>query len=277
MTDVKRPKSWTIAFSLVSIAYLFPILLVIINSFKAKVYISDSPFSLPTAETFVGLDNYTRGVEQTDFLKVFVTSLVITLGSAFWILLCTSMAAWWIVRVNNKFAKFLYFAFLLNLVVPFQMVMFTLSWFTDYLGLGNPIGLWVVYLGFGAGLAVFIFTGFVKSIPLELEEAAIIDGCGTVRTFFQVVLPVLKPAVMTVAILEIMWLWNDYLLPYLTLDLKKWKTIPVAVQYLKGGYGAVDMGAMMAVLVLAMIPVVLFYITSQRQIIQGVIAGAVKG
>lgn len=277
MTDVKRPKVWTIIFAMVSIAYLFPIILVIINSFKAKVYISDAPFSLPTAETFVGLDNYTRGIEQTDFLKVFVTSLVITLGSAFWILLCTSMAAWWIVRVNNKFAKFLYFAFLLNLVVPFQMVMFTLSWFTDYLGLGNPIGLWVVYLGFGAGLAVFIFTGFVKSIPVELEEAAIIDGCGTVRTFFQVVLPVLKPAVMTVAILEIMWLWNDYLLPYLTLDLKNWKTIPVAVQYLKGGYGAVDMGAMMAVLVLAMIPVVLFYITSQRQIIQGVIAGAVKG
>lgn len=277
MTDVKRPKVWTIVFAMVSIAYLFPIILVIINSFKAKVYISDAPFSLPTAETFVGLDNYTRGIEQTDFLKVFVTSLVITLGSAFWILLCTSMAAWWIVRVNNKFAKFLYFAFLLNLVVPFQMVMFTLSWFTDYLGLGNPIGLWVVYLGFGAGLAVFIFTGFVKSIPVELEEAAIIDGCGTVRTFFQVVLPVLKPAVMTVAILEIMWLWNDYLLPYLTLDLKNWKTIPVAVQYLKGGYGAVDMGAMMAVLVLAMIPVVLFYITSQRQIIQGVIAGAVKG
>lgn len=277
MTDTKRPALWTAFFTLVSIAYLFPIVLVVINSFKGKVYISDNPFSLPTSESFVGIQNYIDGIAKTDFLAAFGWSLVITIGSAFWILLCTSMAAWWIVRANNVYAKVLYFAFLLNLVVPFQMVMFTLSWFTDYLGLGNPIGLWLVYLGFGAGLAVFIFTGFVKSIPLELEEAATIDGCGTVRTFFQVVLPVLKPAVMTVAILEIMWLWNDYLLPYLTLDLKKYKTIPVAVQYLKGGYGAVDIGAMMGVLVLAMIPVVIFYITSQRHIIQGVIAGAVKG
>lgn len=277
MTDTKRPALWTVLFTLIAIAYLFPIVLVVINSFKGKVYISDNPFSLPTSESFVGIQNYIDGIAKTDFLAAFGWSLVITIGSAFWILLCTSMAAWWIVRTNNVYAKVLYFAFLLNLVVPFQMVMFTLSWFTDYLGLGNPIGLWLVYLGFGAGLAVFIFTGFVKSIPLELEEAATIDGCGTVRTFFQVVLPVLKPAVMTVAILEIMWLWNDYLLPYLTLDLKKYKTIPVAVQYLKGGYGAVDIGAMMGVLVLAMIPVVIFYITSQRHIIQGVIAGAVKG
>lgn len=277
MTDTKRPALWTVLFTLIAIAYLFPIVLVVINSFKGKVYISDNPFSLPTSESFVGIQNYIDGIAKTDFLAAFGWSLVITIGSAFWILLCTSMAAWWIVRANNVYAKVLYFAFLLNLVVPFQMVMFTLSWFTDYLGLGNPIGLWLVYLGFGAGLAVFIFTGFVKSIPLELEEAATIDGCGTVRTFFQVVLPVLKPAVMTVAILEIMWLWNDYLLPYLTLDLKKYKTIPVAVQYLKGGYGAVDIGAMMGVLVLAMIPVVIFYITSQRHIIQGVIAGAVKG
>ncbi|MSS84210.1 carbohydrate ABC transporter permease [Actinomycetaceae bacterium WB03_NA08] len=277
MTDTKRPALWTVLFTLIAIAYLFPIVLVVINSFKGKVYISDTPFSLPTSESFVGIQNYIDGIAKTNFLAAFGWSLVITIGSAFWILLCTSMAAWWIVRANNVYAKVLYFAFLLNLVVPFQMVMFTLSWFTDYLGLGNPIGLWLVYLGFGAGLAVFIFTGFVKSIPLELEEAATIDGCGTVRTFFQVVLPVLKPAVMTVAILEIMWLWNDYLLPYLTLDLKKYKTIPVAVQYLKGGYGAVDIGAMMGVLVLAMIPVVIFYITSQRHIIQGVIAGAVKG
>ena len=187
------------------------------------------------------------------------------------------MTAWWIVRVDNKYAKFLYLIFLFNLVVPFQMVMFTLSWFADYLGLSNPIGIWVVYLGFGAGLAVFIFTGFVKGIPRELEEAALIDGCGTVRMYFQVVLPILKPAMVTVAILEIMWLWNDYLLPSLVLDLRNYKTIPIAVQYLRGGYGSVDMGAMMGVLVLAMIPVIVFYLASQKHIIRGIVAGAVKG
>lgn len=277
MTDVKRPTAWTIFFSLLTLAYLYPIALVVINSFKAKIYISATPFALPNADTFVGFDNYVLGISRTGFFQAFGWSLVITLGSAFWILLCTSMTAWWIVRVNNKFAKFLYVAFLFNLVVPFQMVMFTLSWLADYLKLSNPIGIWVVYLGFGAGLAVFIFTGFVKGIPRELEEAAYIDGCGTLRTYFQVVLPVLKPAVITVAILEIMWLWNDYLLPYLVLNLRQYKTIPIVVQYLRGGYGAVDMGAMMGVLVLAMIPVIIFYLVSQKHIIRGVVAGAVKG
>lgn len=277
MTETKRPRLWTVLFSVLSIAYLFPIALVIINSFKGKVHIAASPFALPNSETFVGFDNYLRGIHQTNLLAAFGWSLLITVGAAFWILLCTSMTAWWIVRVNNRYANFLYIVFLFNLVVPFQMVMFSLSWFANFLHLDNPIGLWVIYLGFGAGLAVFIFTGFVKGIPIELEEAAIIDGCGPVRTFFLVVLPVLKPAVITVSILEVMWLWNDYLLPYLTLDLKRFKTIPVAVQYLKGGYGSVDMGAMMGVLVLAMIPVVVFYLASQRQIIQGVVAGAVKG
>ncbi len=277
MNEVKRPTAWTVFFSVLTLAYLYPIALVVINSFKAKIFISTEPFSLPNADTFVGFDNYLLGIQKTGLVEAFGWSLVITLGSAFWILLCTSMTAWWIVRVDNKYAKFLYLIFLFSLVVPFQMVMFTLSWFADYLGLGNPIGIWVVYLGFGAGLAVFIFTGFVKGIPRELEEAALIDGCGTVRMYFQVVLPILKPAMVTVAILEIMWLWNDYLLPSLVLDLRNYKTIPIAVQYLRGGYGSVDMGAMMGVLVLAMIPVIVFYLASQKHIIRGIVAGAVKG
>jgi len=277
MRDPRHPKLWTVIFAIVAVAYLFPILLVLINSFKGKVFVSSEPFALPNAETFVGLENYITGIAKTDFLSSFGWSLVITIGSAFLILLCTSMTAWWIVRTDNRFAKSLYIVFLFNLVVPFQMVMFTLSWLTDYLGLGNPFGLWIVYLGFGAGLAVFIFTGFVKGIPTEIEEAATIDGCGPVRTFFLVVLPIMKPAVITVAILEVMWLWNDYLLPYLTLDIRTYKTVPIAVQYLKGGYGTVDMGAMMGVLVLAMIPVIIFYLFSQKHIIKGVVAGAVKG
>lgn len=277
MRDPKRPTVWTVVFAIVAIAYLIPIILVVVNSFKDKVYVSSEPFSLPTKESFVGLSNYVEGIAKTDFIASFGWSLVITVGSALLILLCTSMTAWWIVRANTRFSKSLYVIFLFNLVVPFQMVMFTLSWLTDYLGLGNPFGLWIVYLGFGAGLAVFIFTGFVKGIPTEIEEAATIDGCGPVRTFFLVVLPIMKPAVITVAILEVMWLWNDYLLPYLTLDMRKYKTVPIAVQYLKGGYGTVDMGAMMGVLVLAMIPVIVFYLFSQKHIIKGVVAGAVKG
>ncbi|MCA0253213.1 MAG: carbohydrate ABC transporter permease [Actinobacteria bacterium] len=277
MNEVKHGRFWTVFFALLCVAYLFPIALVVVNSFKGKVYIASEPFALPNAETFVGLDNYVRGIELSGFLEAFVWSLVITVGATALILLGTSMTAWWIVRVNNGFAKSLLGAFLLNLVVPFQMVMFTLAWVTDRLGLSNPFGLWVIYLGFGAGLAVFIFTGFVKGIPIELDEAALIDGCGPVRTFFQVILPVMKPSLITVAILEVMWLWNDYLLPYLSMDIKKYKTIPIAVQYLKGGYGSVDMGAMMGVLVLAMIPVVAFYLLSQKHIIKGVVAGAVKG
>ncbi|MEA5154110.1 carbohydrate ABC transporter permease [Raineyella sp.] len=277
MNDTRRPWIWTGFFALLSLAWVYPIVLVLINSFKGKVFISSNPFVLPTKETFVGWENYVRGVEATNFFASFGWSLVITIGSASLILLCTSMCAWWIVRMDNTFARALYSSFLFNLVVPFQMVMFTLSWFTDLLHLGNPFGLWLVYLGFGAGLAVFIFTGFVKAIPTELEEAAVVDGCGPVQTFFRVILPVMKPAVITVGILEVMWLWNDYLLPYLTLDLKRYKTIPIAVQYLRGGYGSVDMGAMMGVLVLAMIPIVVFYLAAQRHIIRGVVAGAVKG
>ncbi|WP_243227606.1 carbohydrate ABC transporter permease [Microbacterium sp. CIAB417] len=273
----RRPWLWTTVFAVIALAYLYPIALVVINSFKGKVYIASEPFALPTADSFVGWENYLRGIELTDFISSFGWSLVITLGAAALILTGTSMTAWWIVRMDNRYAKTLYTSFLFNLVVPFQMVMFTLSWLADYLGLNNPFGLWIIYLGFGAGLAVFIFTGFVKGIPYEIEEAATIDGCGPVRTFFLIVVPILKPAMITVAILEVMWLWNDYLLPYLTLDLKHYKTIPIAVQYLKGGYGSVDMGAMMGVLVLALIPVIVFYLASQKHIIRGVAAGAVKG
>lgn len=277
MTNPKKPWIWTVTFTVLALAYLYPIFLVLSNSFKNKIYIARMPFSLPDAKSFVGLANYELGVFRTNFFAAFGWSLVITLGATFWIILCTSMTAYWVVRVDNKFAKFLYVLFIFSLVVPFQMVMFTLSWLADTLSLTTPWGLWVVYLGFGAGLAVFIFTGFVKSVPRELEEAALIDGCGPVRTFFSIIMPVLKPAIMTVTILEVMWLWNDYLLPYLTLDLKKYSTIPIAVQSLRGGYGAVDMGAMMGVLVLAMIPVIIFYIAAQRHIIEGVVAGAVKG
>lgn len=273
----RRPWLWTTVFTVIALAYLYPIALVVINSFKGKVYIASEPFALPTADSFVGWDNYLRGIELTDFISSFGWSLVITVGATALILTGTSMTAWWIVRMDNRYAKTLYTSFLFNLVVPFQMVMFTLSWLADYLGLNNPFGLWIIYLGFGAGLAVFIFTGFVKGIPYEIEEAATIDGCGPVRTFFLIVVPILKPAMITVAILEVMWLWNDYLLPYLTLDLKHYKTIPIAVQYLKGGYGSVDMGAMMGVLVLALIPVIVFYLASQKHIIRGVAAGAVKG
>lgn len=277
MGSRSRSVGWTVFFSVLAIAYLYPIFLVLVNSFKNKIWISRTPFNFPDAKSFVGLGNYVLGVGRTNFFAAFGWSLVITVGATFWIILCTSMTAYWVVRVDNAFAKGLYFAFLFSLVVPFQMVMFTLSWFADRLGLSTPWGLWLIYLGFGAGLAVFIFTGFVKSVPRELEEAALIDGCGPVRTFFQVILPVLQPAVITVIILEVMWLWNDYLLPYLTLDLKKYKTIPIAVQSLRGGYGAVDMGAMMGVLVLAMIPVIVFYLFAQKYIIEGVVAGAVKG
>lgn len=273
----RRGWLWTTIFAVIAVVYMFPIALVVINSFKDKVYIASEPFTLPTAESFVGLSNYFRGIELTNFLSSFVWSLVITTGATLLIVICTSMTAWWVVRMDNRYARTLYTAFLFNLVVPFQMVMFTLSWLADYLGLNNPFGLWIIYLGFGAGLAVFIFTGFVKGIPFEIEEAATIDGCGPVRTFFLIVLPMMKPAVITVAILEVMWLWNDYLLPYLTLDLKNYMTIPIAVQYLRGGYGSIDMGAMMGVLVLAMIPVVVFYLASQKHIIAGVVAGAVKG
>ena len=267
----------TTIFSIISVVYMFPILLVLMNSFKKKAYISRKPFAIPSGKMYVGLDNYFRGVKQANFFEGAKWSLVITVGSVFLILLCTSMCAWYIVRVKSIVTSAIYYLCLFAMIVPFQMEMFTLSKLANTLKLNTPWGLWIIYLGFGAGLAVFMFTGFVKSIPLEIEEAAMIDGCNPLQTFFGVVLPIMKPTCVTVAILQTMWIWNDYLLPYLVLDLKKYTTIPIAVQYLKGGYGSVDMGAMMGVLVLAIIPIIVFYLFCQQYIIDGVVAGAVKG
>ena len=277
MKKVKHGGIFTAIFSIISIGYIFPIMLVFINSFKKKAYISRKPFDIPTGKMYVGLENYFRGIKQANFLEGAKWSTVITVGSVFLIILCTSMCAWYIVRVKNALTKAIYYLCLFAMIVPFQMEMFTLSKLANSLGLNTPWGLWIIYLGFGAGLSVFMFTGFVKSIPIEIEEAAMIDGCNPLQTFFGVVLPVLKPTCVTVAILQTMWIWNDYLLPYLVLDLKKYVTIPIAVQYLKGGYGSVDMGAMMGVLVLAIIPIIIFYLFCQRYIIEGVVAGAVKG
>ena len=267
----------TTIFSIISVVYMFPILLVLMNSFKKKAYISRKPFAIPSGKMYVGLDNYFSGVKQANFFEGAKWSLVITVGSVFLILLCTSMCAWYIVRVKSIVTSAIYYLCLFAMIVPFQMEMFTLSKLANTLKLNTPWGLWIIYLGFGAGLAVFMFTGFVKSIPLEIEEAAMIDGCNPLQTFFGVVLPIMKPTCVTVAILQTMWIWNDYLLPYLVLDLKKYTTIPIAVQYLKGGYGSVDMGAMMGVLVLAIIPIIVFYLFCQKYIIEGVVAGAVKG
>lgn len=277
MKKVKHGGVFTAIFSIISIGYIFPILLVFINSFKKKAYISRKPFDIPTGKMYVGLENYFRGIKQANFFEGAKWSTVITVGSVFLIILCTSMCAWYIVRVKNALTKAIYYLCLFAMIVPFQMEMFTLSKLANSLGLNTPWGLWIIYLGFGAGLSVFMFTGFVKSIPIEIEEAAMIDGCNPLQTFFGVVLPVLKPTCVTVAILQTMWIWNDYLLPYLVLDLKKYVTIPIAVQYLKGGYGSVDMGAMMGVLVLAIIPIIIFYLFCHRYIIEGVVAGAVKG
>ena len=277
MKKVKHGGVFTAIFSIISIGYIFPIMLVFINSFKKKAYISRKPFDIPNGKMYVGLENYVRGIKQANFFEGAKWSTVITVGSVFSIILCTSMCAWYIVRVKNALTKAIYYLCLFAMIVPFQMEMFTLSKLANSLGLNTPWGLWIIYLGFGAGLSVFMFTGFVKSIPIEIEEAAMIDGCNPLQTFFGVVLPVLKPTCVTVAILQTMWIWNDYLLPYLVLNLKKYITIPIAVQYLKGGYGSVDMGAMMGVLVLAIIPIIIFYLFCQRYIIEGVVAGAVKG
>ncbi len=267
----------TIFFSLVSILYLAPLFIVLINSFKKKAFINLEPFKLPTEKNFIGLENFTNAIENYDFLMAVVWNLVMTVGSVVVILVCTSMFAWFITRVNNRATKFLYLLCVFSMVVPFQMVMFTLSLVTDRLKLGTPWGLIIIYLGFGAGLAVFMFCGFVKSIPIKIEEAAMIDGCSPLRTFFSVVLPIMKPTYISVGILETMWIWNDFLLPYLTLDLNKFSTIPITIQRMQGSYGRVDMGAIMASLVMAIIPIVVFYLSCQKHIIKGVAAGAVKG
>lgn len=259
-----------------AILFLLPIFIVLINSFKFKFSITDAPFNLPNADTFSGFQNYVTGLEQTGFITAFFWSLFITVFSVAAILVFTSMTAWYIVRVKSFWTDILYYSLVFSMIVPFQMVMFTMSKTANVLGLDNPLGIILIYLGFGAGLSTFMFSGFVKSVPLTIEEAATIDGCNTLQTYFWVVFPVLKPTTVTVAILNTMWIWNDYLLPYLVIG-NDYKTIPVAVQYLKGGYGSVDMGALMAMLVLSIVPVVIFYLTSQKYIIKGVAAGAVKG
>ncbi len=261
-----------------SVAWMYPIFMILINSIKAENAIqTDTVFQLPTAETFVGLDHYINALDSKGFFNSFIYSLFITVSSVAAILLFCSMCAWFITRVQAWYAKLLYFLFAFSMVVPFQMVMYTLSSTADKLDLNTPWNIWIIYLGFGAGLAVFMFTGFMKSIPLEIEEAAMIDGCNPIQIFFLIVLPMLKPTMVSVAILEAMWVWNDYLLPTLVLDIKEYRTIPMLIQYFKGSYGRVEMGPMMACIMLTVIPIVIVYVLGQKHIIKGVAAGAVKG
>ncbi len=269
----------TIIFTVICIAYIMPILIVLMNSFKSNAAVNTETFAFPNANSFVGFRNYIKGMTfgNYPFLKAVGYSLFITLASTALILVCTSMAAWYVSRVGSFFSKIVYYLCVFSMVVPFQMVMFTLSRTANRLSLDTPWTIPVIYLGFGAGLAVFMFCGFVKSIPLEIEEAAAIDGCGPVRTFFQVVLPMMKPTMISVGVLEIMWVWNDFLLPYLVLDRTEYMTIPIVVQHLKGSYGQVDMGATMALILLSILPVIIFYLCCQKHIIKGVAAGAVKG
>ena len=269
----------SIFFAIVCILYVLPVVMVAVNSFKLNTFVKTDTFALPNEDSYAGWANFVKGMTfgNYPFFKSALYSLVITLLSTALIVICTSMAAWYIARVNSRFCRIIYFACVFSMVVPFQMVMFTLSKTADVLKLNTPWTIPIIYLGFGAGLAVFMFTGFVKSIPLEIEEAAAIDGCGPLRTYFSVVFPMLRPTMISVSILEIMWVWNDYLLPYLVLDINEYRTIPIHIQYLKGSYGTVDLGATMALILLSIIPVIVFYLTCQKHIIKGVAAGAVKG
>ena len=272
-------KVMTVVFAVLSIVWLIPIFEVLINSFKENTFVNLEPFAMPTEESFVGWANYIKGMTfgNYPFLQSVGYSLLITIVSVALILLCCSMSAWYIARVNSAISKIFYYLCLFSMIVPFQMVMFTLTFTADQLNLNTPFTIPIVYLGFGAGLAIFMFIGFVKGLPLEIEEAAAIDGCGPLKTFFSVVLPMLKPTLISVGILELMWVWNDYLLPYLVLDRTKYMTIPIHVQYLKGSYGTVDLGATMAVIMLSIIPIIVVYMFAQKHIIKGVAAGAVKG
>ena len=268
----------SVIMGIISVAWLYPIFMILINSLKSERYISTTTiFKLPTAESFNGIKNFAEALTSQGFAQAFGYSLVITVTSLVLILICCSMCAWYITRVDSILSKVVYYLFVFSMVVPFQMLMFTLSATADRLGFDTPYKICIIYLGFGAGLAVFMFTGFMKTIPIELEEAAMIDGCGPIRTFFQVDLPVLKPTIISVAILEAMWLWNDYLLPYLVLDRKKYSTIPILIQYFKGSYGSVQMGPMMACILMTILPVIILYLAAQKYIIEGVVAGAVKG
>ena len=269
----------TALFTMVCILYLMPVFIVLMNSFKSNSSINTSTFAFPNADSFSGISNYIKGmnVGEYPFLKSAAYSVIITVASSALILLCTSMTAWYISRVNSIFARIVYYLCVFSMIVPFQMVMFTLAKTANTLHLDTPYTIPIIYLGFGAGLAVFMFVGFVKGIPIEIEEAAAIDGCGPLRTYFLVVFPMLKPVMISVGVLEIMWIWNDYLLPYLVLDRTKYKTIPIHIQYLQGSYGHVDLGAVMALIIVSILPIIIFYLTCQKYIIKGVIQGAVKG
>ena len=269
---------WTIFFSVICALYMYPIVMVVLNSLKQERFISTSTsFDLPTAETFAGMENYIKAIQSNGFLESLFYSLFITISSVALILLCCSMCACYITRVNNCISKMVYMLCAFSMVVPFQMVMFTLSQTADKLDLNTPFNICIIYLGFGAGLAVFMFSGFMKSIPIEIEEAAMIDGCSPLQTYFKVVFPILKPTMISVGVLETMWVWNDYLLPTLVLDIKKYRTIPMLIQYFRGSYGRVEMGPMMACIVLTVLPVIVIYLLGQKHIIKGVLAGAVKG
>ncbi len=275
----KNQNILTAVLAVISIIYVMPVVTVVLNSFKENTFVKTETFAFPTERSYVGFANFIKGMTfgNYPFVKSVTYSVIITVLSTALILLFTSMAAWYIARVDSLFCKAVYFLCVFSMVVPFQMVMFTLSKTADRLRLNTPFTIPVVYLGFGAGLAIFMFVGFVKSIPLEIEEAASIDGCGPLRTYFSVVFPMLKPTMISVGILEIMWVWNDYLLPVLVLDINDYRTIPIHIQYLKGSYGTVDLGATMALILLSIIPVIIFYLSCQKYIIKGVAAGAVKG
>ena len=277
--ESRRKTVLSVVLAVICVIYVLPVAAVVINSFKLNTFVKTDTFALPFGDMWAGMSNFVTGMTfgNYPFLDSVKYSVIITILSTALILLCTSMAAWYIARVNSAFCKLVYFLCVFSMVVPFQMVMYTLSKTADTLRLNTPWTIPIVYLGFGAGLAIFMFVGFVKSIPLEIEEAAAIDGCGPLRTYFSVVLPMLKPTMISVGILEIMWVWNDYLLPVLVLDINEYRTIPIHIQYLKGSYGTVDLGATMALILLSIIPVIVFYLTCQKHIIAGVAAGAVKG
>lgn len=277
--EARRKTILSIVLGVICVIYVLPVLTVVINSFKLNTYVKTDTFALPNAESFAGWANFIKGLTfgNYPFLKSAGYSLFITIVSTALILLCTSMAAWYIARVDSKFCRMVYYLCVFSMVVPFQMVMFTLSKTADTLKLNTPWTIPIIYLGFGAGLAIFMFVGFVKSIPLEIEEAAAIDGCGPLRTYFSVVLPMLRPTMISVGILEIMWVWNDYLLPTLVLDIRKYRTIPMLIQYFRGSYGRVEMGPMMACIMLTVLPIIILYLACQKYIIEGVVAGAVKG
>ena len=280
VTHVQRLKNGitTALLALLSLAWVYPVVMILLNSLKTERAITTKgAFELPTAETFAGLQNYVDALNSKGFLSAFGNSLLITVTAVALILVCCSMCAWFITRVSGKVSKLIYFLFVFSMVVPFQMLMFTLSATADKLNLDMPINLCIIYLGFGAGLAVFMFCGFMRSVPVEIEEAAMIDGCNPLQTFFRIVFPILKPTLISVGILETMWVWNDYLLPYLVLDRKKYMTIPIRIQYFQGSFGRIEMGPMMACIIMTVLPVIIVYLACQKHIIKGVVAGAVKG